>query len=163
LGRMRVGDDWFPILLFVVDDFRDVRTNAVTRISGAWPPPAGTMLIERTAQVTMRAGEGGRVIVKTPHGQPRAITISGIVHDPGLAPARQEQEGYGYITLETLHFLGESAGFDELRIRVGDERQSESIARRVAVFLQSAGYPVDEVQIPPPRRHPHQSQMQAIL
>lgn len=163
LGRMRVGDDWFPILLFVVDDFRDVRTNAVTPLSGAWPPPTGTMLIERTARVTMKVGEGGEVIVKTPHGTPRAIGISGLVHDPGLAPAWQEQEGYGYLTLDTLHLLGESAGFDELRIRVRDEAQTEPIARRVAAFLQSEGYRVHEVQIPPPRRHPHQSQMQTVL
>lgn len=163
LGRMRVGDDWFPILLFVVDDFNDMRTNAVTCISGAWPPPAGTMLIERTARITMKTGEDGQVIVKTPHGNPRAIAISGLVHDPGVAPARQEQEGYGYLTLDTLRMLGETSGFDELRIRVRDEGQTETVARRVAAFLQSAGYPVDEVQIPPPRRHPHQSQMQAIL
>ena len=167
LGRMKVGDDWFPALIFVVDDFRDMRTNRFNRVSGAWPPPRGTMLIERTARVTMKADQGGSVIVKTPFGEPHAVAITGIVHDPGLAPAWQEQEGYAYMTLDTVRALGEQSGFDELRIRVTDHRASaaaiEATARRVASYVQRRGYAVHEIEIPPPRMHPHQSQMLAIL
>ncbi len=167
LGRMGVGDDWFPILLFVVDDFNDIRTNRFRRLSGGWPPPPGTMLIERTALETTKSNEGGHLVVKTPHGQPQEVVISGIVHDPGLAPARQEQEGYGYISLGTLHRLGEAQGFDELRVKLKDPRPSmaqiEVVGRRVADLARSEGYQVHEIQVPPPRRHPHQSQMTAIL
>lgn len=167
LGRMKVGGDWFPALIFVIDDFETMRTNRVTRVSGAWPPPDGTMLIERTAQVTMKAGEGGRVLLKTPNGSLQPVVVSGIVHDPGLAPARQEQKGYAYVTRETLRRLGEPTGFDELRVRfAGDDLTTEEIersSRGVAGVLRSNGYPVREVQIPPPRRHPHQGQMQAVL
>jgi len=167
LGRMKIGADWFPILLFVVDDFRDMRTNRITHLAGAWPPPTGTMLIERTARVTTHADIGGRVVVKTPAGRPQSVVVSGIVHDPGLAPARQEQEGYGYVTLDTLRALGETAGFDELRIALKNDRASweeiEAVSGRVAQFLRRSGYAVHEVQIPPPRRHPHQGQMAAIL
>jgi putative ABC transport system permease protein len=167
LGRMKIGDDWFPMLFFVIDDFRDMRTNRFTRLSGAWPPPTGTMLIERTARITMKADQGRSVTAKTPFGPPRAIPISGIVHDPGLAPAWQEQEGYAYVTLETVCALGERAGFDELRIRLKNRRASmqqvEAASGSIARFVQSRGYLVHEVQIPPPRMHPHQNQMRAIL
>jgi putative ABC transport system permease protein len=167
LGRMRIGDDWLPALFFVVDDFRDMRTNRVARVSGSWPPPAGTMLIERTARVTMKADQGGSVIVKTPFGRAQRIAISGIVHDPGLAPAWQEQEGYIYVTADTLRSLGEIGGFDELHVRFSDPRASmqkiEAQAQTVARFVEGRGYEVHEIQIPPPRRHPHQGQMEAIL
>jgi putative ABC transport system permease protein len=167
LGRMKIGGDWYPMLFFVVDRFDNMATNRFTRISGAWPPPTGTMLVERTARRVMQSEEKGRVLVKTSHGQLRPLSISGVVHDPGLAPAWQEQEGYGYISLETLHELGESQGFDELRIRLANHNSSpqeiEKVSRRVAELARSEGYEVEEVQIPPPRRHPHQSQMNAIL
>ena len=167
LGRMKVGDDWFPALIFVIDDFRDMRTNRFNRVSGAWPPPRGTMLIERTSRVTMKADQGGSVTIKTPFGEPRAVAVSGIVHDPGLAPAWQEQEGYAYMTRDTVRDLGEASGFDELRIRVRDPRASaqsiETTARQVAQLALSRGYAVHEIQIPPPRRHPHQTQMFAVL
>ena len=47
----KVGDEWMRMLLFVVDDFGAMRLNTFTRDSGAWPPPAGTMLIERQASI----------------------------------------------------------------------------------------------------------------
>ncbi len=167
LGRMKIGDDWFPALFFIIDDFRDMRTNRMTRLSGAWPPPTGTMLIERTARVTMKEDQGGSVIVKTPFGEPHAVPVTGIVHDPGLAPAWQEQEGYIYMTMDTVRSLGERATFDELRVRLAKRNASmatiESKARSVASLMQSRGYNVHEIQIPSPRRHPHQGQMEAIL
>ncbi|HUJ69797.1 MAG TPA: hypothetical protein VLW86_09755, partial [Syntrophorhabdales bacterium] len=46
-ARMRKGDDWYPLLLFVVDDFDAMKTNRFRHISGEWPPPEGTMLVER--------------------------------------------------------------------------------------------------------------------
>ncbi|HEY0591402.1 MAG TPA: FtsX-like permease family protein [Thermoanaerobaculia bacterium] len=166
-GRMKIRADWLPALIFVIDDFEAMRTNRVTRESGAWPPPAGTMLIERTAQVTMEAEEGDSVVIKTPNGPPQPVVVSGIVHDPGLAPARQEQQGYAYVTRETLRRLGEPTGFDELRVRFDrDDLTAEEIevrARGIASALRAHRYPVHQVQIPPPRRHPHQGQMQAIL
>jgi putative ABC transport system permease protein len=167
VGRMKIGSDWFPALIFVIEDFEDMRTNRVTRESGAWPPPPGTMLIERTARVTMKADEGGRVLLKTPNGRLQAVAVSGIVHDPGLAPARQEQQGYAYVTRETLRLLGEPSGFVELRVRFSNDGMSadeiERASRRVARVLAAGGYSVHEVQIPPPRRHPHEGQMRAIL
>lgn len=167
LGRMNVRGDWFPLLLFVVDDFQNLRTNRFTHLSGAAAPPPGTMLIERTARITMNADTGGRVLLKTPNGVLQPVAVSGLVHDPGLAPARQEQEGYAYITRETLQRLGERSGFDELRVRfAGDTAtaaQIEIASRRVAGVLAANGYRVHEVQIPPPRMHPHQGQMRAIL
>ena len=105
-ARMRVNGAWMPILLFVVDDFDDLRTNKVTSLSGAWPPPTGTMLVERTALQVMQAAQGQELLVRTPHGAARAVAISGVVHDPGLAPAWQEKEGYAYLTLATLQQLG---------------------------------------------------------
>jgi len=167
LGRMKIGDDWYPMLFFVVDDFGNIRTNRFTHLSGAWPPPTGTILIERTARVTTKADEGDFVTVRTPSGPPRSIRVSGIVHDPGLAPAWQEQEGYAYLTLETLHALGERRGFDELRIRLDDPDASadeiEAAATRVARYVETKGQSVHEIQIPTPRTHPHQNQMRTIL
>jgi putative ABC transport system permease protein len=166
-ARMKIGDRWYPLLLFVVDDFATKRTNKITPVSGAVSPPAGTMLTERTALVVMHAKEGDAIIVKTAHGQPKTVTLAGIVHDPGLAPAWQEQAGYGYITLSTLHWLGETQGFDQLRILVSEKQDSKQYitgqAAAVADWLKGQGHDVHEIQVPPPGKHPHQSQMNAVM
>ncbi|RYF72978.1 MAG: ABC transporter permease, partial [Cytophagaceae bacterium] len=95
------------------------------------------------------------------------LRITGTVHDPGLAPAWQEQTGYAYITLETLRWLGESQGFDQLKIQVAtDENSVPHITRQaksVSAWLEKKGYSVHEIQVPPPNRHPHQGQMDAVM
>ncbi|MHB8875488.1 MAG: ABC transporter permease, partial [Myxococcaceae bacterium] len=167
LARAKVGDDWRPLLLFVIDDFTAMRLNTFKPQSGAWPPPDGTMLIERTAASMLEATEGDRVTVKTPHGGPRAVPISGVVHDPGLAPAWQEREGYGYITRTTLAQLGEPPVLGELRVTVRDHPfEPEAIEAAVAglsQWLGARGHAVLQVRVPPPGRHPHQTQMMGVL
>ena len=167
VARMKVGEKWYPLLLFIIDNFKDKRTNKVYHITGETEPPTGTMLVERTAFVVMQAKEGDELIIKTPHGQPYKIKLSGTVHDPGLAPAWQEQSGYGYITLSTLQMLGETQGFDQLRILVSEQPDSRKHiiekAQAVSEQLKLAGYNIHEIQVPPPGRHPHQSQMSAVM
>jgi putative ABC transport system permease protein len=167
LARAKVGPDWIPILLFVVDDFERMRLNVFTPESGAWPPPKGTMLIERTAVRVLGAGEGGSVIVKAPHGVARSISVSGIVHDPGVAPAWQERTGYGYITRETLALLGEAPELHELRIatraRPFDAAAVQATAGELSRWLSERGRKVDLLRVPPPGRHPHQTQMQGVM
>jgi putative ABC transport system permease protein len=167
IARAKVGEDWRRLVLHVIDDFHDLRLNLFRPVSGAWPPPDGTMLIERMAVSTLEARQGDRLIVKTPHGPARPVEVAGIVHDPGLAQAWQEHAGYGYITRTTLGRLGEPAVLDELRIRVSerplDAGAIEATARDLAAWLGTRGYTVHEIRVPPPGMHPHQFQITLVL
>lgn len=167
LARAKVAEDWIPLLLFVVDDFSQMRLNTFTSQSGAWPPPEGTMLIERSAVPMLKAVEGGSVVVKTPNGRPRIVPITGLVHDPGLAPAWQEREGYGYITRATLALLGERPILGELRVTfvdgAADIQAIEAQTNGLAQWLSANGHPVSQARVPRPGRHPHQTQMMGVL
>ncbi len=167
LARVRVGEDWRPLLVFVIDDFEHMRLNTFRPEEGVWPPPAGTMLVERSAVGMIEAGPGRAVRVKTPHGVAQEVAISGTVHDPGLAPAWQERMGYAYVTRDTIARLGEPAALHELRIALrkpaADRASIESAAKSLAQWLDAAGHSVREIRVPPPGKHPHQLQMVTIL
>jgi putative ABC transport system permease protein len=167
VARMKVAEKWYPLLLFVIDDFTNKKTNLVYHVSGEKEPGLGMMLVERTAFAVMQAKEGDEIMIKTLNGKPQKIKLSGTVHDPGLAPAWQEQTGYGYITLSTLHQLGETQGFNQIRILVSDEQDSKKDiiekAGALADQLKKDGYHVHEIQVPTPGKHPHQSQMSAVM
>jgi putative ABC transport system permease protein len=158
---------WRPLLLFVLRDFDRIRIATFAPESGAWPPPTGTILLERTVLPLFGLKVGDLITVRTPHGPRREIQVSGTVHDPGLAPAWQEQMGYGYITLDTLATLGEPAVLDELKLSVGTRPFDQAFVTRttlgVVSWLHSQGREVVEVQVPPPGKHPHQGQMTALL
>lgn len=166
-GRMKIDDRWYPILFFVIDDFDHMKVSTVAYVSGERSPNEGSMLVERTALTVMRAKEGDNLIVKTPHGSERQLKITGTVHDPGLAPAWQEQAGYAYISMSTLNKLDEGQGFNLLRLQVGENELSREritkTAEDVADWLTSKGVHVHEIQVPPSGMHPHQSQMTAVL
>ncbi|MBI3218483.1 MAG: ABC transporter permease [Bacteroidetes bacterium] len=167
VARMKVGEKWYPLLLFVIDDFENKRTNKYERISGVTNPELGSILVERTAYGMMQAKEGDELLIKTAHGNPQKVKLAGTVHDAGLAPAWQEQSGYGYVSLLTLHSLGETQGFDQLRILVSEHNDSEThiqeCAQKAAQLLKSNGYEVHEIQVPPPGKHPHQGQMTTVM
>jgi putative ABC transport system permease protein len=166
-ARTRVGASLRPLLLFVIDDFHDLRLNTFRSDGGIWPPPDGTMLIERSSVAMVEAGPGQSLLVTAPGGSPRELPIVGLVHDPGLAPAWQERLGYGYITRATLGALGGGRELGELRIEVRDRafdtRAIEAQAAEVARWLAERGHAVREIRVPPPQQHPHQRQMTTIL
>ncbi len=166
-ARMKVDERWYPILLFVIDDFSKMEISKFLPVSGSQNPDYQSMLVERSALPVMHAKEGDEITIRTPHGQAQQLKIVGQVHDPGLAPAWQEQAGYSYISLEALHRLGEKQNFDLLRLQVSDHEYSAGEitkkAELVADLLKAKGITVHEIQVPPPAKHPHQSQMNAVL
>ena len=167
LARARVGDDWRPLLLFVVDDFARLRLNRFEPERGPFPPPADSALLERTAVGMLGTTLGGRLQLKTPNGPLTHLPVSGLVHDPGLAPAWQERMGYAYLTRQTLKRLGEDGTVHELRVRFRGVAETmpavQAAAEGLAQALRTQGVDVSEVRVPPPGQHPHQRQMTTIL
>jgi putative ABC transport system permease protein len=156
-----------PALLFMVPDFRQARLNTVIPARGAWPPPDGTMLIERTALPLTHARVGATVTIRTADGRRHGIGIAGLVHDPALAPAWQEQTVYGYINAVTFALLAPPNA--PLVVKVGlrdpaiDAAGAERAVADIVRWMTRQGYRVGEIRVPPPREHPHQAQMTAML
>lgn len=166
LVRMQVQERWHPMLLFVIDNFDDIRTNRFNHLSGTKRPGWGEVLVEQTALGVMRSGEGNPLKVKLGSTE-TILQISGTVHDPSLAPAWQEQAGYGYVTIGTLRRLLPGAGFNELRILVTEHQESTEhisrISQSVAASLREWNITVHEIQIPAPGRHPHEGQVTTVM
>jgi putative ABC transport system permease protein len=168
VGRVEVNpNEWMPLLLFVVPDFNTAHVSTVHPEAGAYPPTEQTILVEREVLPMLKLKIGDALTVQMPNGTKQNIVISGSVHDPALAPAWQEQTVYGYITPATLAALGESETLHILKIVVKDQPRNlaaiESTVGNLAQWLKTQGYVVDEIRVPPPGKHPHQSQMTSVL
>ncbi len=168
VGRVEVSpNEWMPLVLFVVPNFNTSHVSTVSPEAGAYPPTEQTILVEREVLPMLKLKIGDALTVQTPNGTKQNIVISGSVHDPALAPAWQEQTVYGYITPATLAALGESETLHILKIVVKDQPRNiaaiESTVGNLAEWLKGEGYVVDEIRVPPPGKHPHQSQMNSVL
>src|SRR5689334_1757951 len=167
-GQMKSGPvQWRNLILFVVEDYGNIRVSKLVPERGAWPPATGEMLIERDAFQVARTSVGDAVTVKTANGVEQPLVISGSVHDVGQAQARMENIVYGYINLATLVQLGEEPRFDQLNILVAQNRFDEDHIRRVAAdverLIRSRGHDVRRVEIPSPGKHPHSDLMGILL
>ena len=157
---------WRRLVLFVLNDYKNVRLSKIVPDQGAWPPAQGEVLIERDAFRVARTKIGDTVTIKL-GGKEQTLRVSGRVHDVGQPQARMETSVYGYITPETLAQLGEQPYFDRLQILVAQDQFNEEHIRKVAAdvqkLLEDRGHPVHSVDIPQPGKHPHHDLMGVLL
>lgn len=160
-ARARVGGKGsLPLIIFVVPDFAALQLNRFSADRGAWPPPDGALLVERDVLDLIDARIGDVLTVQTNRGDLEALSIAGTVHDPGLAPAWQEQTVYAYATPATVASLGETP---QGVLKVKTEGDAATVVTDLAVWLGAQGVDVDQIRIPPAKQHPHQSQLTTIL
>ena len=167
-ARARVGDAWLRVLLFAVDDFSSLRLSRFMPWQGSSTvPPPGSVLLEHTATGVLAAQTGSRLVLKLPQSSEQTMLVSGLVHDPGLAPAWQELTGYVYLDRATLRQLGADGALHELRVRFRDTPETtpavQAAAESLVQALRREGHAVQELRVPPPRQHPHQRQMTTVL
>jgi len=139
------------LLLFGLPRFEGLRIGRVTPGRGDWPPPPGTMLVERSSLRELGVGVGGAVRLQLPSGRRRSIRVTGTVHDLNVPSTRTSAVLYGYVTNETLRRLGERGEPNELLLRVpGDRRDAERAAAGVRRLLQAQGVVVTQTIVPKP-------------
>lgn len=167
-ARYRTGDNkWINIMLFVINDFANLRVNTFSPERGNTTPAADEILIERSALRLTGQDVGETAVIKTAGRAPKSLTISGIVHDPGQAPAWMEGFAYGYITSDGLARLGEEPLFNELRVvmaaNADDQAANRQTANSLRNWLTAHGYTVSRIKVPVPGEHPHNAQMMTLL
>jgi putative ABC transport system permease protein len=181
-GRIEVRPrEWLPLLLNVRPTFALQRIGRLVLEQGQWPADGEGIVLERTAAGLANSGVGREVMVQSPSGSPLRLAVTGIVHDPSLPPARQQQAVYGYVTPATMRALGETTPLKSLSVSTqrpagepasgspasdgsasGDPESVERTIVDVARWLQDSGRKVGEIRIPP-RHHPHWGMMQNIV
>ncbi|MEM9340013.1 MAG: Na/Pi symporter, partial [Bacteroidota bacterium] len=120
IGRINIRfktaeGEWRNMQLFALADFEEIKLNKLTHEVGDWPPPVGTILIERSAYNPSLGFEdidfGDSLVVEPPNGKEGALTVVGTAHDLNQFPPQFSQTPYGYISFDTLELLGEEKRF----------------------------------------------------
>jgi putative ABC transport system permease protein len=166
--RLKVGpDEWRNLVIDVIGDYEDIRLDKVTPVSGAWPPPKKAILIERQSLSLTNADVGDVIEIETSEGKIRQLRIAGLVHDMDNPPASFVGHPFGYITFDTLEWLGYPRAYDELHILVAenetDKDHIRAIADQVEDKIEKSGRTVYWTWIPEPGEHPANEQVQPML
>lgn len=167
IAAVQVQGSYRTAMLFGMRDFSDVRIGQLRPEAGTWPPSDGALVIERSSVDFSGAAVGSPMNVLVGKQEPRALQVSGIVRDVGLAPGWMEHVVYAFVSLETLARLGAPSSLSELQIVVADPAASQDDVRRIAwqvkALVESTGRRVTDVDVPVPGEHIHAAQMDSLL
>jgi len=165
--RVKVGpEQWKDLMLFAIPDFEDMRIYQVRWLSAARPPKTQEVLLERATPGFLGI-TGERLQIETPDGKQRTLHTNGTVHDPGQPPAFFASRGYGYISLDTLEWLGEPREFNQLNIVVAeqalDKAHIKATSSQVQAKIEKSGRRVFGTNILEPGKHPVDQPIQALI
>jgi putative ABC transport system permease protein len=158
--------EWKNISLFVIANYDDIRVNKVASQSGVWPPPERDILIERAALSVIDAQVGDIVRIKMPNDTQREMRIVGTTYDPAQLPAPFDGTPYGYISFDTLEWLGEPYGFNELYViatHPEDKVWAQHVVNLVKDKAEKSGYTIPLSLTAEPGQLPMDDVLQAIL
>jgi putative ABC transport system permease protein len=140
---------------------------------GSWPPAPGEILVESDSLALLDLAVGDTVTVDTPSGEAARLRVAGVVYDPSLAPADQEETVRAYLSAAALAGPGGQAALDQLKIQVAEPGQTTPSRDRDAIVAVAGdvgrwlrdeyGLAIREIQVPEPYEHPHQGITNAIL
>ena len=159
--------EWHDMELFSLADFENNRVDIVQPYSGAWPPPEREILIERNSLFLTGAEIGGPIVIETSNGDQRTLRVAGLAHDMNQAPAQITGVPYGYVSQDTLEWLGLPRGYNELHLLVLDNRYDQDYITRIAQEatdkFERDGRTVYWSEVPEPGTHFAQQFLPTIL
>ena len=110
------GETWRDLTLYSLHDYDDQRLFLIRKQDGIWPPEKGQVLMERASMDYIGAEPGDQILIKTPDGRQFHLTVTGRVHDLYRIPPFLEGWVYGYVSTDTIRWMGESEEYNELYV-----------------------------------------------
>jgi putative ABC transport system permease protein len=167
-ARIQTGPlTWQDAVFYVLPDDGITAIGVAKPWAGAWPPPDQALLIERASLPKTHAALGDTVTVVIPGQTARELPIAGLTHDLSLPPAPIAGQAFGYITFDTLEWLGGPASYNQVQIVVSAGRDDadhiQAVAEQVERVIERGGREVLNIDVPPPLQHPAEVILPTII
>jgi putative ABC transport system permease protein len=141
------------ISLHVIPDLSDVRVNDFTLENGALPGRR-EILLERMTADLLNVRSGDQITIEVRDGAQYKLKVSGIAHDLNIVAPRFFNISQGYLTMETLVWMGYAPYYNRLDLIVSENGKDSKHVLAVAAqvrerVLEPAGYHVFGVTFGP--------------
>lgn len=148
-AKLLVGDESYNLQLIALDDYADIGVNQIWPGEGEWPPGKRDVLLERTTVPVTGAEIGDSIQIELPDGEQRELAVSGVVHSLSVYPFSMSLLTTGYVSTDTLKWLGHPGTYNQLNIvtppGVTDLNQINALAGIIKDRIEADGYVVGSV------------------
>jgi putative ABC transport system permease protein len=159
------GESWRDMTLYALPEYDNQRLFHVWQDRGAWPQGKGEVLLERATMEFMGVQPGDEILVKTTDGSKFRLRVIGSAHDLYRIPPVIEGWLYGYISMDSVRWMGLPEGYNEIYIDVsgGSENEIRALTNKVAKRIEGNNLPVYQKTLPNTKEHPLNYIIQTIL
>lgn len=150
------GETWRDLTLYAIADYEDQRLLKVYEQSGNYPPEKGEVLLERATMIYLDLEPGDEILVKTPEGKKYTLRVTGAAHDLYRIPPVLEGWVYGYVSMDTIRWMGQPEGYNELYLDANASSPAEirALSEKASDRIKGEGLPVYQKTLPNPGVHP---------
>lgn len=159
------GDTWRDLTLYAIPNYDNQRLLHVWPQSGNWPPEKREVLLERATIAYLGLKPGDEILIKTPDSKKYTLRVTGIAHDLYRIPPVIEGWVYGYVSMDTIRWMGQPEDYNELYIDASGTTDAEirAVADDAADRIEGEGLPVFQKTLPERGVHPMNFIIETIL
>ena len=166
--RVRIGEDrWTAMDLIAIDDFENSRINLLLPVDGLPAPGERQVLFDLDALEDITAQVGDQIEFQLPDGTIKHMPLVGVVLDQTTSAGDFLSPPLGYISMDTLEWLGQPENYNYLYAIVAENSNDEAHIRQVSTQiidkLEKTGRQAHRTRLAKSSEHPMTSIVQAIL
>jgi putative ABC transport system permease protein len=166
--RTRVpGGEWTNIDLVAINDFTDTHINLLLPLEGSPIPEDKQVLLQNKALADLSVEVGDELEFQLPNGDVKRMTVVGIVQDQTTGAGDFLAPPLGYVTLDTLPWLGQPSDYNRVFATVdGDSNDIDHIrevSTTISNKIEKSDRQVYHTVLNKTNEHPMASTVEAIL
>jgi putative ABC transport system permease protein len=167
--RVRVPgtEKWTTLDITAFESFERNAINLLTPVDGARMPRKREVLLEKDALQHLDIGLGGVLEFQLPDGSTKTLPVVGIVQDTAAGAGDILAAPYGYITMDTLQYLGQPKLYNRALVTVSEGGDDifhiRDVGAQLKDKLEKDGHIVIRSRFSETHKHPLADTVNAIL
>jgi putative ABC transport system permease protein len=167
--RVRVPgtEKWTALDMIAFDDFEKNSIDLLTPVEGQMMPRKRQVLLEQDVLQHIDTGVGGLLEFQLPDGSTKTLPVVGVVQDTAAGAGDFLASPSGYITMDTLEYLGQPRLFNRAFVIVSEAGDDifhiRDLGAKLKDKLEKNGSKVIRLRFSKTHEHPLADTVNAIL
>jgi putative ABC transport system permease protein len=166
--RARIpGGEWTNLDLVAINDFENQKINLLLPMQGNPVPADKQIVLEKKALNDLAVNIGDTLEFQLPNGMVKAMTVVGIVQDQTTGAGDFLGSPLGFVTFNTLPWLGQPSSYNRLFVTVDGNSNDISHIRQVSSSVsdkvEKSNQQIYRTELNKTNEHPMASTVKAIL
>jgi putative ABC transport system permease protein len=167
--RVRVPgtEKWTTLDMTAFQDFEKNSINLLAPVEGASIPQKREIILEKHALDKLNVGVGGQLEIQLADGSTKILPVVGVVQDTAAGAADFLASPFGYVTMDTLPYLGQPRLYNRVYATVSEGGDNivhiRDVGAQLKDKLENNGNAVIRSRFSESHKHPLADTVNAIL